>query len=137
MLVRELDGQPLALATAGAYLDQVARLFTSVQAVVGATPKIESGTRFVRRPNTLFYMFDHVKQQNDLSAKLLCFWAYFDSQDLWLELLQHSDSNDPDWVRELTKDEVSFHQALWASGVFMGVFTRGQFMFLTKREITD
>ena len=55
--------------------------------------------------------FDYVKQQNDLSAKLLRFWAYFDSQDLWLELLQHSDSTDPNWVRALTKDEVSFHQA--------------------------
>jgi tetratricopeptide (TPR) repeat protein len=56
--------------------------------------------------------FNHVKQQNNLSAKLLCFWAYFDNQDLWLELLQHSDSNDPEWVRALAEDEVSFHSTM-------------------------
>ena len=39
---------------------------------------------------------DHIKQQNGLSAKLLCLWAYFDNQDIWVELLQHSNSEDPD-----------------------------------------
>jgi hypothetical protein len=56
--------------------------------------------------------FQHVKQENKLSAKLLCFWAYFDSHDLWLELLQQGDSNDPDWVRQLARDEVNFHKAV-------------------------
>jgi tetratricopeptide (TPR) repeat protein len=119
MLARELDGLPLALATAGAYLDQVAvslsdylRLYKqSWVQLHKSSPELDS-----YEDRTLYstwqISFDHVKQQNDLSAKLLCFWAYFDSQDLWLELLQHSDSIDPDWVRELTKNEVSFHQAV-------------------------
>ncbi|PQE29295.1 hypothetical protein CJF30_00004368 [Rutstroemia sp. NJR-2017a BBW] len=119
MLARELDGLPLALATAGAYLDQVTvsladylRLYKqSWVQLQGSSPELDS-----YEDRTLYstwqISYDHVKQQNDLSAKLLCFWAYFDSQDLWFELLQHSDSNDPDWVRELTKDEVSFHQAV-------------------------
>ncbi|PQE27753.1 hypothetical protein CJF31_00009986 [Rutstroemia sp. NJR-2017a BVV2] len=119
MLARELDGLPLVLATAGAYLDQVAislseylRLYKqSWVQLQESSPELES------YEDRTFYTtwqisFDHIKQQNNLSAKLLCFWAYFDSQDLWLELLQHSDSDDPDWVRELTKDEVSFHQAV-------------------------
>jgi hypothetical protein len=118
-LARELDGLPLALATAGAYLDQVAvslsdylRLYKqSWVQLQKSSPELDS-----YEDRTLYSIwqisFDHVKQQNDLSAKLLCFWAYFDSQDLWFELLQHSDSNDPDWVQELTKDEVSFHQAV-------------------------
>ncbi|KFY90041.1 hypothetical protein V498_06214 [Pseudogymnoascus sp. VKM F-4517 (FW-2822)] len=119
MLARELDGLPLALATAGAYLDQVAVSFSDYLRLYKqswvqlhkSSPELDS-----YEDRTLYstwqISFDHVKQQNDLSAKLLCFWAYFDSQDLWLELLQHSDSNDPEWVRELTKDEVSFHQAV-------------------------
>ncbi|OBT52297.1 hypothetical protein VE04_07697, partial [Pseudogymnoascus sp. 24MN13] len=119
MLARELDGLPLALATAGAYLDQVAvslsdylRLYRqSWVQLQKSSPELDS-----YEDRTLYstwqISFNHVKQQNDLAAKLICFWAYFDSQDLWLELLQHSDSNDPDWVRELTKDEVSFHQAV-------------------------
>ncbi|PQE06061.1 hypothetical protein CJF30_00005019 [Rutstroemia sp. NJR-2017a BBW] len=119
ILARELDGLPLALATAGAYLDQVAislsdylRLYKqSWVQLQESTPELDS-----YEDRTLYstwqISFDHIKQQNDLSAKLLCFWAYFDSQDLWLELLQHSDSDDPDWVRELTKDEVTFHQVV-------------------------
>ncbi|KFZ25299.1 hypothetical protein V502_00223 [Pseudogymnoascus sp. VKM F-4520 (FW-2644)] len=119
MLARELDGLPLALATAGAYLDQVAVSISDYLCLYKqswvqlqeSSPELDS-----YEDRTLYstwqISFDHVKQQNDLSAKLLCFWAYFDSQDLWLELLQHSDSNDPEWVRELTKDEISFHQAV-------------------------
>jgi hypothetical protein len=56
--------------------------------------------------------FDHVEQQNALSAKLLRLWAYFDNQDLWFELLQHSNSTQPDWIRELVQDELSFHDAV-------------------------
>jgi hypothetical protein len=118
-LAKELDGLPLALATAGAYLDQVAislsdylRLYQESWAQLQ-----ESSPQLSSYEDRTFYStwqvsFNHIKQQNNLSAKLLCFWAYFDSQDLWLELLQHSDSNNPDWVRELAQDEVSFHKAV-------------------------
>ena len=115
-LAKELDGLPLALATTGAYLYQVAislsdylRLYKkSWVQLQESSPELSS-----YEDRTLYstwqISFQHVKQQNDLSAKLLCFWAYFDSQDLWLELLQHSDSNDPDWVRQLAKDDISFY----------------------------
>ncbi|KAF8853548.1 HET-domain-containing protein [Acephala macrosclerotiorum] len=118
-LAKELDGLPLALATTGAYLDQVAISFSdylrlykeSWVQLQESSPELSS-----YEDRTLYstwqISFNHVKQQNDLSAKLLCFWAYFDSQDLWLELLQHGGLNDPDWVRELAKDKVSFHQAM-------------------------
>ena len=52
--------------------------------------------------------FNHVKQRNELSAKLLRLWAYFDNQDIWYELLWHGDSEDPEWIHELTKDELIF-----------------------------
>ena len=118
-LAEELDGLPLALATAGAYLDQVAislldylRLYkeswVQLQESSPELSQYEDRTLY----STWQISFNYVKQQNDLSAKLLRFWAYFDSQDLWLELLQHSDSNDPDWVRQLAKDEVTFHEAV-------------------------
>ncbi|PVH70491.1 hypothetical protein DL98DRAFT_564159 [Cadophora sp. DSE1049] len=97
MLARELDGLPLALATAGAYLDQVAS-WVQLQESSPELDSYEDRTLY----STWQISFDHVKQQS----------AYFDSQDLWLKLLQHSDSNDPDWVRELTNDELSFHGAM-------------------------
>jgi hypothetical protein len=56
--------------------------------------------------------FDNVKQRNPLSANLLRLWAYLDNQDLWFELLRHGDSKDPEWIRALTKDELSFDGAV-------------------------
>lgn len=56
--------------------------------------------------------FDNIKQRNPLSANLLRFWAYFDNQDLWFELLRHGKSKDPKWIRELTKDVLSFDSAV-------------------------
>jgi tetratricopeptide (TPR) repeat protein len=114
-----LDGLPLALATAGAYLDQVAislldylRLYkeswTQLQESSPQLSSYEDRTLY----STGQISFNYIKKQNSLSAKLLCFWAYFDSQDLWLELLQHSDSTDPDWVQQLARDELSFHQVV-------------------------
>jgi hypothetical protein len=55
--------------------------------------------------------YDHVEQQNKLSTQLLRLWAYFDNQDLWFEFLWHSDSQDPKWIQELTKDEFNFTNA--------------------------
>lgn len=55
---------------------------------------------------------DHVERRNVLSARLLHFWAYFGNQDLWFELLRYGDSKDLDWLRELTKDELGFHEAM-------------------------
>jgi hypothetical protein len=92
---------------------------------------------------------DRVKQRNELSAKLLRPWEYCDNQGIWFELLRHSDSEDPEWVNELTEDELSFYNAVRVlsdhglveidtssqigsiqKGVaFMDVFTRSQFTF--------
>jgi tetratricopeptide (TPR) repeat protein len=118
-LAKELDGLPLALTTAGAYLDQAAisfsdylRLYKVSWAKLQKTsPKLSS-----YEDRTLYstwqLSFDHVKQRNELSAKLLRLWAYFDNQDIWFELLRHGDSEDPEWIRKLTEDELSFYSAV-------------------------
>ena len=118
-LARELDGLPLALATAGAYLHQTAMSFSdylrlyreSWVRLKESSPELSS-----YEDRTLYstwqISFDKVKQQNPLSANLLRFWAYFDNQDLWFELLRHSDSKDLEWIQALTKDELSFDSAV-------------------------
>ena len=118
-LAEELDGLPLALATAGAYLDQVAislsdylRLYKESWLQLQKTSPELSSYEDRTLYSTWQISFNHAKQQNELSAKLLCFWAYFDNQDIWFELLQHNDFNDPDWVRQVVKDEVTFHNAM-------------------------
>jgi hypothetical protein len=39
-----------------------------------------------KTPQLLSY--EDVEQQSELATKLLQLWAYFDNQDIWLELLQ-------------------------------------------------
>jgi tetratricopeptide (TPR) repeat protein len=118
-LANELDGLPLALATAGAFLDQVAisladylRLYKKSWAKLQKTSPELSSYEDRTLYSTWQVSFDHVEQRNGLSAKLLRLWAYFDNHDLWFELLRHGDSEDPDWIRELTEDELSFHGAV-------------------------
>src|SRR6202046_4830960 len=118
-LAEELDGLPLALATAGAYLDQTSLNFSeyshlykvSWAKLLKTTPELSS-----YEDRTLYstwqLSFDHVKQRNELSAKLLRLWAYFDNEDIWYELLRHGDSEDPEWIHELTKDELIFNGAV-------------------------
>ncbi|KAN0072988.1 HET domain containing protein [Elaphomyces granulatus] len=118
-LAKELDGLPLALATAGAYLDQTAISFSDYLRLYKAswTKLMKTSPDLSSYEDRTLYStwqlsFDHVKQRNELSAKLLRLWAYFDNQDIWFELLQHGDSEDPDWIHELTEDELSFNGAV-------------------------
>ncbi|PQE14281.1 hypothetical protein CJF31_00006831 [Rutstroemia sp. NJR-2017a BVV2] len=118
-LAEELDGFPLALATAGAYLNEVSISFADyLQLYKESWMKLQEkspvlGSYEDRTLHSTWQIsFDHIEQRNPLSAKLLRLWAYFDNQDLWFELLQHSSSEDPEWVQELTADELSFHDAI-------------------------
>ncbi|PVH75977.1 HET-domain-containing protein [Cadophora sp. DSE1049] len=82
-LAKELDGLPLALATAGAYLDQTARSFSdylrlykeSWVRLKETSPELSS-----YEDRTLYstwqISFDNIKQRNPLSAHLLGLWAY-------------------------------------------------------------
>jgi hypothetical protein len=113
-----LDGLPLALATAGAYLDQVATSFTDYLRLYRASwLKLQQTSPEVslyedRQLHSIWQLsFDHIKQQNELSVKLLQLWAYFDNHDLWFELLREGSTGRLEWVRQLMGDELSFNQA--------------------------
>jgi tetratricopeptide (TPR) repeat protein len=118
-LARKLDGLPLALATAGAYLDQVSTSFSeylrlfenSWLKLLESSPDLDSYDDHALH-TTWNLSFDHVSKQNILSAKLLQLWAYFDNQDIWFELLQHADSSSLAWFSNLVKDEVGFTAAM-------------------------
>lgn len=118
-VAKELDGLPLALATAGAYLDQVATSFQDYLRLYKAswlklqqtTPELSSYED--RQLYTTWQLsYDHIKRQNELSARLLQLWAYFDNQDLWFELLRERNLVGPEWFARLIEDELSFHQAM-------------------------
>jgi hypothetical protein len=109
-LAEELDGLPLALATAGAYLDQVAidisnylRLYRDSWAKLQSTSPELTSYEDRTLYSTWLLSYDNVKQRNELSGQLLRLWAYFDRKDLWFELLLHSNSHDPEWIKNLPK----------------------------------
>jgi tetratricopeptide (TPR) repeat protein len=118
-LARELDGLPLALATAGAYLYQVSTSLTDYLKLYK-----ESWLRLQQKtPQLLSYedralystwgiSLDHVKKQSSLAVKLLQLWAYFDNQDVWFELLREGRRYGSKWFSELTEDQLSFNQAI-------------------------
>ncbi|KAL9131006.1 MAG: hypothetical protein Q9217_000948 [Psora testacea] len=118
-LLKSWDGLPLALATAGAYLDRVATSFadyfrlykTSWLKLQQTSPQLSS---YEDRQlfSTWQLSFDHIRQQNELSAQLLQLWAYFDNQDLWFELLGELGPCGSKWLLQLTVDELSFNQAV-------------------------
>jgi hypothetical protein len=118
-LAEELDGFLLTLTTTRAYLNQVSigfadylRLYkeswAKLQKISPELGSYEDRTLY----STWQISFDYIEQRNPLSVKLLRLWAYFNNQDLWFELLRHSSSKDPEWIRELTKDELNFHDAV-------------------------
>ncbi|KAK5110510.1 hypothetical protein LTR85_001000 [Meristemomyces frigidus] len=118
-LVRRLDGLPLAIATAGAYLDQVTitvadylRLYeTSWRELHKSDPGLDS-----YEDRTLYSTWrvslDQIQQQNELSAKLLGLWCYFSNQDLWYELLCAGCSESVPWIQHLTTNLHVFSDAM-------------------------
>ncbi|KAK4451012.1 hypothetical protein QBC34DRAFT_459505 [Podospora aff. communis PSN243] len=86
-LAEELDGLPLALATAGAYLRNVTTKWLQLQ----------ESSPFVR-------IWHDPEQKNHVSAMLLCLWAYFDNEDVWFENMG--------WLRELAYDVLGFNTAV-------------------------
>jgi tetratricopeptide (TPR) repeat protein len=118
-LVQELDGLPLALATAGAYLYQVSTSFADYIGLYNApwlrlqqqTPELLS---YEDRAlySTWDISLDHVKKQSLPAFKLLQLWAYFDNQDVWFELLRECQQDGPEWFSQLMEDQLSFDKAV-------------------------
>ncbi|KAI9654946.1 MAG: hypothetical protein M1821_005699 [Bathelium mastoideum] len=118
-LAEELDGLPLALSTAGAYLEHVAitfsdylRLYTTSWSKLLSTSPPLSSYEDRSLYTTWQITFDRIQQQNAASAKLLRLWAYFDKQDVWFGLLRHASSTDDVWIQKLIEDELSFNEAV-------------------------
>ncbi|KAI1360650.1 hypothetical protein F5Y08DRAFT_43121 [Xylaria arbuscula] len=119
-LIEELDGLPLALATAGTYLRRVPiglanylRLYKESWVRLHTdTPNLGSyQDRTLCSTWQLSYM--QVQKQHPLAAHLLRWWAYFNNEDIWFELLQTNNTDGPAWIHELT-NELNFNQAIGA-----------------------
>ena len=118
-LAERLDGHPLALATAGAFLSQSSLSFTRYLHRYEAQWKVVDSIRELPDyPSRTLYTtwdlsFTQIEQQNVRAANLLRFLSYLDYQDIWYELLQGSQGGDqPAWFTELASDEFVFEDAM-------------------------
>ena len=115
-LVKQLDGLPLALSTAGAYLSQVSiSLKDYICHYRTSWLRLQQTT-----PGLLFYeeralhttwdlSFQHIQKQNKSAENLLQLWAYFDNQDLWFELfVAGREEVRSGLLHTIAKDELSF-----------------------------
>jgi hypothetical protein len=101
-LARRLDGFPLALATAGAFLKQSAVSFSKY---LQELPDYRTRTLYTTWNLSLV----HIEQEMPQAAKLLAFLAYLDHQDIWCDLLRVGAGTDrPQWFANLTRDEFLF-----------------------------
>ncbi|RDW83490.1 hypothetical protein BP5796_04981 [Coleophoma crateriformis] len=117
-LVKELDGLPLALSTAGAYLEHVTTSFSDyLQLYKASWLKLQTTSPLLssyedRTLHTTWQItFDRIQQQNRSAAELLKLWAYFGRQELSFDLLRHANSAN-EWIRTLTEDELNFNEAM-------------------------
>ncbi|KAK2752266.1 NB-ARC and TPR domain protein [Colletotrichum kahawae] len=118
VLAKKLDGLPLALATAGAYLDQVAcscREYLEMYENAWLRLQKES-PGLMAYDHTLYNTWDtslrHIQLQNQHASKLLQLWAYFDNHDLWYELLRAGESEKPLWLHKIIEDRLNFDKAV-------------------------
>jgi len=93
-LARRLDGHPLALATAGAYLNESSFSFSKYlqqyEAQWEAVASIEELADYPTRTlyTTWDISFTRIRQQNAQAARLLSFLAYLDHHDIWYDLFR-------------------------------------------------
>ena len=119
-MARRLDGFPLALATAGAFLKQSSINFSKYLQQYEAKWQVTPGPAHELpdyRTRTLYTTWNlslvHIEQEMPQAAKLLAFLAYLDHQDIWYDLLRVGPGTDrPQWFADLTRDEFLFEQAM-------------------------
>ncbi|MCJ1467841.1 hypothetical protein MMC07_006466 [Pseudocyphellaria aurata] len=118
-LAKRLDGLPLALATAGAYLCQVSTSLAdylhhyskSWLKLQRTTPELSS---YEDRAlySTWDISYEHICSQNEFAGKLLRLWGYFDNEDLWYALLAGGSDCCPEWFLQIIGDELDFNQTI-------------------------
>lgn len=119
-LAKRLDGLPLALATAGAFLasttiscTEYRNLYESMwmqisDANTGQLPEYPQRTL----STTWSISLSHVRAQDPDAAKLLEFMAFLSPRDVWYELLKAGATAELPWLMSVTQDQLHFQRAM-------------------------
>jgi tetratricopeptide (TPR) repeat protein len=131
-LAQRLDGFPLALATAGAFLKQTHLTFVEYlqqydfkwkvsNRRLRALPEYSDRTLYT----TWMISFDQIEKEDRQVAQLLMLLAYFDNQNVSYELLHAGTSkSSPPWLIELTNEPGDFADAMSVLSEYCLVETR-------------
>jgi tetratricopeptide (TPR) repeat protein len=115
-----LDGHPLALATAGAFLKQSAVSFAEyLQQYDAKWQVVDSIDELPDYPTRTLYTtwnlsFIQIERENMRAACLLKLFAYLDNQDIWYDLLSGAckESNLSPWFLDVVSDRFTFEDAI-------------------------
>ncbi|KAH7012600.1 uncharacterized protein B0I36DRAFT_378335 [Microdochium trichocladiopsis] len=116
-LARKLDGLPLALATAGAYLKRVPistrdYLRHYQESWARVTGDLHLGSYADRTLSSTWQLsYAQVQAQNPLAAHLLRWWAYFNNEDIWFDLIGTGSEDGLVWMEQLS-EELNFSEAM-------------------------
>ncbi|KAH7016508.1 uncharacterized protein B0I36DRAFT_254347 [Microdochium trichocladiopsis] len=116
-LARKLDGLPLALATAGAYLKRVPistrdYLRDYQESWARVTGDLHLGSYADRTLSSTWQLsYAQVQAQNPLAAHLLRWWAYFNNEDIWFDLVRTGSEDGLVWMEQLS-EELNFNEAM-------------------------
>lgn len=128
-LLGKLEGMPLALAQAGAfirqtnisvreYLDSYNSTWDDLITEQDTYPLQEYAQRSML--TTWMISYQQVERQNREAATLLRLWAFLDPKDMWYELIacaieiepEHHEIDIPEWLSTLAKSRLRFRGAL-------------------------
>ncbi|KAG9962670.1 purine and uridine phosphorylase, partial [Aureobasidium melanogenum] len=125
-LLGKLEGMPLALAQAGAYIRQTNMSICEYLDYYNSTwddlitkqdsyPLQEYAQRSMLTTWTISYQ--RVESRNREAASLLKLWAFLDPKDIWYELIAcaietGSEIDIPEWLSTLTRTRLEFRDAL-------------------------
>ncbi|KAK5047292.1 hypothetical protein LTR84_006814 [Exophiala bonariae] len=117
-LALRLDGYPLALATAGAFLSQSTLSFGHYLQLYNGRWKVIASmgglTDYATRTlyTTWNISFTRIKQQSLRAAHVLRFLAYLDYREIWFHLFSKGQVDPPSWFTEFTRDEFTFEDTM-------------------------
>jgi tetratricopeptide (TPR) repeat protein len=119
MLAKRLDGLPLALATAGTYLNQTVVSFSDyLQLYNNRWDDLRkySDELLDYKDRTLYSTWNlslqQVRSQDPEAAELLRLMAYLDNQDVWYELFQAGVKDLSLWWSDVVENEMRFNRTM-------------------------
>ncbi|KAG8630659.1 hypothetical protein KVT40_002278 [Elsinoe batatas] len=119
LLVEDLDGLPLALATAGTYLTQEAVTFAEYrQFYQSSWETLDAVTSDLLTSEektvggTCDITLQQLRSESLACVNMLAFWGLLESDDIWYELLKPGASDDLPWLALVTRDKLTFNQIM-------------------------